>query len=533
MPVQPNPELSRAVLIGTSDFQQDELTQLPAVRNNLTDLAQALTDPVTGILTWEQCTIVDSPDSPDSFMSRLERAAAQAEDLLLVYYAGHGIRHETRDDLYLTVRESNPRRPTGSAVPFAWVRDVIEQSRAESRLLILDCCYSGMALGAMSGGGVDQREIAISGTSVITSSPKNKISLSPPGERNTAFTAELITLLVKGSRREGEPLSVNEVFRSLQASLARRDLPQPKMKSTDTGSDLILRRQPPPKKKPAPPKPAPLPVVTPAPKPVALKPESTPPPVVAAAVAPRPPKVDPPKPKPPVYLPPVQYEPPRMPVSFARPPVDPPTVRTRPVPKPPIPAAAVASSFAGKELAAKALTGSKWTLSKVLSLGLGACLHFGGGFAVGGFIGAIFAPPLSDGAHSDDLSLAIGASVFALVGGLFVYLRWRKSRSRKGGRASLADVFPDLAGAVGKTKTVTLWIGVAFSVGMVLTGFFANPVATPSTTTTVHFSDLSTNASMIVAFFAIGARWGFALFKRYRTRPVAAQVSQPGLELNG
>jgi len=60
-------------------------------------------------------------------------------------------------------------------------------------VLILDCCYSGMAVGAMSTGAIDVREVAVGGTAVITSSPPNKISLSPPGDRHTAFTGELIT----------------------------------------------------------------------------------------------------------------------------------------------------------------------------------------------------------------------------------------------------------------------------------------------------------------------------------------------------
>lgn len=197
----PNPALSRAILIGTSDFQRDDrLPNLPAVRNNLTDLFTALTNRRTGIISPEYCTVVDSPDSPGSFMTRLERVANQAEDLLLVYYSEHGIRHETKNILYLTVHQSNPDSLRGTAVPFDDVRDVIENSPARTKLLILDCCYSGMALGSMSDGGVDQREIAISGTPVLTSSPRNKISHSPPGERNTAFTSALLSLLVKGSR---------------------------------------------------------------------------------------------------------------------------------------------------------------------------------------------------------------------------------------------------------------------------------------------------------------------------------------------
>lgn len=530
MPSLPNPELSRAILIGTSDFLYDELKPLPAVRNNLIDLLKALTDPDTGILTDEQCTTIETPETQRSFMSRLRKPARQAEDLLLIYYAGHGIRYDRLDQLFLTVRETDPAEPTDSAVSFELIRQLIEDSAARTRLLILDCCYSGMAVSAMSAPTLDLSAIRVAGTSVIASSPRNQISHSPPGERNTAFTAELLSLLVNGSRLPGEQLTVDALFRSLEVSMAMRSLPMPKRQSSGTSNDLLLRRTPLPKA--VPPKPVPLPVVAPTPKPVAPPPIAVPKPGPVAAA--KPPKVDPPKP--PVYVPPVQYKPQPVPVSFAYPPVDPPTVRTQPVSRPSVAfpdMSKLVPAIDGKQLAAKALTGTKWTASKVLTLMLSVCLYVGGGFTVGGLIGTIFASPLPGGGSSGDLSMAAGASLFALISGLVVYLRWRRARRRKVGRTSLVDVFPDLGDAVGKSKTVTLWIALGISLVVATVGSFTEPVTTSSATTAVHTSSLSTTASMVTIFLAIGATCGFALVKRYRPRPVEEQVSQPGLELNG
>jgi hypothetical protein len=241
--ISPDPELTRVVLIGTWDYEhEDQLPPLPAVRNNLHDLSRAFTDSNFGITTWENCVTVDTPDSPASFMGRLRKAADQASDVLLVYYAGHGIRHETRNELYLTVRQSDPDGPDGTAVPFTWVRDAIERSAARVKLLILDCCYSGMALGIMSPGGVDARDVEVTGTSVITSTSKNKVSHSPPGERNTAFTGGLVDLLTQGSPFPGEELTVQATYRALRANLARRSFPLPKLKVSDTSGDFLLRR---------------------------------------------------------------------------------------------------------------------------------------------------------------------------------------------------------------------------------------------------------------------------------------------------
>lgn len=241
----PIPELSRAILIGASSFTG--LPDLPAVNKNLADLASALTDPATGILLRDRCTTLLSPDSTAMFMTRLRAVTRQTEDFLLVYYAGHGIRDQLREDrLYLAVRETDPDGPDGTAVLFASFRDAIQDSPARAKVLILDCCYSGMAVGAMSTGAIDVRDVAVGGTAVITSSPPNKISLSPPGDRHTAFTGELITLLNRGLSISGEPLTVLTAYRALQVALAKRQLPHPKLKVTDTSSDILLRRTPPP-----------------------------------------------------------------------------------------------------------------------------------------------------------------------------------------------------------------------------------------------------------------------------------------------
>ena len=349
----PQRELSRAVLIGTSDFQQ--LPLLPAVSNNLVDLRAALTDDEVGILGWEQCAVVDSPDSPTSMISRLRAAATQAQDLLLVYYAGHGIRVGDEEELYLTVRQSNGDSPLDTCVPFEWVRRAVVDSPARTKLLILDCCYSGMALGTMSAPVVDTRQIEITGTTVITSSPRNSVSHSLPGERHTAFTGELITLLRAGSPLPAQPLTVDELFRSLLAAMARRELPHPKKRSDDTSGALQLRRLN-----------APEPVALPEPEPVVVVPE----PVVAW--------------------------PPPEPVRRVE---EPDTIRFKPV-KPPVnlaPIGAVARVY-------------------LPFIGTIVCVGFAD-FALALFVGAAFGTRTSTATGASDLEMAIVMTVLAAVFG--------------------------------------------------------------------------------------------------------------------
>jgi Caspase domain len=274
VPDLPNPERSRAVLIGASRFKH--LPALPSVRNNLTDLRTALTHPQYGIIAPGNCSIVAEPESPLAFMTGLRREIQRADDFLLVYYAGHGLKDEDGHELYLAVGHTDSRELDGSAVAYAWIRRALEAKFARASLLVLDCCYSGMAAGIMSDGGVSAWELRVRGSAVLTSSSRNETSRSPAGHRHTAFTGNMIRLLNHGSPNNGEPLTVNTLYRRMAVALTRQDFPKPQLALTDTSGESLVRRPDPP------PPPVPLPPPVALPPPIALPPSvppAAPPPV--------------------------------------------------------------------------------------------------------------------------------------------------------------------------------------------------------------------------------------------------------------
>jgi hypothetical protein len=181
---------------------------------------------------------------------RLRGAANEAEDVLLVYYAGHGLLG-WNGDLHLAVGETNPDQVAGTAVPFEWVKQTIEESPARTRILILDCCFSGRAVGAMSGDDAALMQIDVRGAFVLTSTTANRVSHAVPGERNTAFTAELVQILSRGVESPYATLRLRDVYRPLKAALARRGLPEPKVDMRDASGDLVLRRPRPQEAAPA------------------------------------------------------------------------------------------------------------------------------------------------------------------------------------------------------------------------------------------------------------------------------------------
>lgn len=442
MPALPNPKLSRAVLIGTSQF--DHLPNLPAVRNNLEDLRTALTDPEHGIIGADKCHIVADPETPRDLMQGLRRVLRTTDDLLLVYYAGHGLRNDAGDKLYLTVRESDSEELDGSAVEFDWVKRALEvDSHARTNLLVLDCCYSGMAAGLMSGEGISRWEIAVRGSAVLTSSPKNKKSHSPEGHRHTAFTGKMIQLLEHGSPLGDEPLTVNTLYQRVAVSLTKENFPEPKIALTETSGELLVRRFTAPPKAPAPttgPFAAPPPAVGPTPGtgPTAIQ---SPPSVASVQLGP----ITGPPPVAPTTGPFVAQAPPR---GFTTAPVPPPPFAA-PLPAPSQPSPATPSQS------------NKW----LRLTGLRALWVLAGLFApmaLGGFVGVV-----TGGTASGDatlLGVGLGATVIL---GVPLWLRRKSwlSLRRELGPPLITRSVPGL---------IVVFVGLALSLMTLIGGLTSN-----------------------------------------------------------
>ncbi|WP_018685007.1 caspase, EACC1-associated type [Actinokineospora enzanensis] len=238
MLVFPDAERSRAVLFGTSGCPRDDgLPDLPAVRENLRDLGARLADPVTGTFREAHCAVLPDPVDAETVGSALAAAADQATDLLLVYYAGHGLL-DARGRLYLALPATTQGSLRYTAVPVDVLREDIGNSGARSRVLVLDCCFSGRAITAMANeraAVVGQLDVA--GTYLMVSSEANSTSAAPVGATHTAFTGALLAAL-----DDAEPLNLDQVFARVDRDLTTRGLPRPSRKEVNTTGAIALTR---------------------------------------------------------------------------------------------------------------------------------------------------------------------------------------------------------------------------------------------------------------------------------------------------
>lgn len=244
----PDPEHSYAVLIGTSSYQSGTLAErpLPAVRNNLTDLAAVLTDPEFGGFRPDHCTVLLDYADGDTVLRALYDNADRATDTLLVYFAGHGLDGPRSKELYLTLANTNPDDALWwrGALAYDEIRRVLlGHCRAANRVMILDCCFSGRAIPETAGADTTGA-FGIHGTYTLTAVGDNQLAYAPPGDTHTAFTGELLTVLRDGVPQGPKLLTLNTVYLELDAALTSRDLHRPRQNNNDTVAGLALTRNP-------------------------------------------------------------------------------------------------------------------------------------------------------------------------------------------------------------------------------------------------------------------------------------------------
>ncbi|MBD2830651.1 caspase family protein, partial [Streptomyces globisporus] len=147
-------------------------------------------------------------------------------DTLLVYYAGHGMRDADSADLYLGLKVAENAGYT--SVAYQHLRAELRLARARRKIVVLDCCFSGRAARTLAATqNVLAAQAAVDGAYVITASPRDRMALAPDGERYTAFTGELLTLLREGLKDGPELLDLDTVFRVLEERLRGKNRPLP------------------------------------------------------------------------------------------------------------------------------------------------------------------------------------------------------------------------------------------------------------------------------------------------------------------
>jgi len=191
----PDPARSQAVLIGAATVPAElELPRLPELHGLLIRLRGRVAS------TVEQPVTLANPRSVAKVRAAVQRAAAAATDLLLVYCAGH-VRSDEDGRPRLLLASTVPGELVATAVSLDELTGYIVSSPAAIKVLLLDC-----------GGWTT----ALPGTAVLASGRSRA-----PRRPSTAFTEALLAAL-----DNPDPPSFVRLRRRIDQELVRRDQPK-------------------------------------------------------------------------------------------------------------------------------------------------------------------------------------------------------------------------------------------------------------------------------------------------------------------
>jgi len=239
-----------ALIIGNTEYTDPRLAHLTAPGKDVEDFARVLKDKEIGAfddvntLVNETSTVVI--ETIDGFFDQ-----KKPDDLLVLYFSGHGIRDEI-GSLYLAFKNTIRSRLRSTAIKSDYIRDAMDQSRSKRQVLILDCCNSGafpQGTKAELGGAMGMTKAFQGyGRFVLTASDATQFAWEGDkviGETdNSLFTYFLVKGLEGEADNDGDGrITVDELYDYAYLEISRLTPKQTPTKSASKQEGEIVLRQ--------------------------------------------------------------------------------------------------------------------------------------------------------------------------------------------------------------------------------------------------------------------------------------------------
>ncbi|MET7294962.1 chaperonin GroEL [Streptomyces griseoloalbus] len=241
----------KALLIATAEYDDPQWNPLKAPLRDAEELAAVLGDP--GIGHYEVTRVLNQPAY--AIQRQLQRffTEARRDDELLVYFSCHGIK-DYDESLYFAGTDTlkEPDLLESYAVPAEFVSRQLQRCRAERKILLLDCCFSGAFRLGAKGDSADldlRGPFAGSGTVVISATDETQLAFElAPAEAGSGgplsvFTSALVEGLRTGAADvDGDGrVSVDDLFRYVSREMrGGRTRQTPKLWILDGVGSLVL-----------------------------------------------------------------------------------------------------------------------------------------------------------------------------------------------------------------------------------------------------------------------------------------------------
>jgi hypothetical protein len=241
-----------ALLIGVSEFAEENLPELPSALKDIQAMQAILQNPELG--GFPSVEILPNP-TRQKMEEAIETLFAnrKKDDLLLLYFSGHGIIDE-KGKLYLVTpgtRKDRGNLRKSTAVAATVLHENMSSSSSKHQVLILDSCFSGAiaeGLAGKSDSRVDiQRELGGEGRAILTSSSAVQKSFHIQGYDLSIYTHYLIEGIQTGAaNQDGDDyISADELHEYAKKKLEQESpLMTPQFFPVREGHKIKLVRSP-------------------------------------------------------------------------------------------------------------------------------------------------------------------------------------------------------------------------------------------------------------------------------------------------
>lgn len=135
----------RALLVANDSYRDPALNGLISPETDAVELAEVLRDPQIGGFAIDDDDVLVNESKP-TVEQAVERLFAEArpDDLVLLYFSGHGVRSRRRRLHFAVPKTDVGSALASSSISASFVKECMADSDAESIVVLLDCCYSGL-----------------------------------------------------------------------------------------------------------------------------------------------------------------------------------------------------------------------------------------------------------------------------------------------------------------------------------------------------------------------------------------------------
>jgi elongation factor Tu len=254
-----------ALLVGTTDYKADPgLRKLVGPALDTERLGRALGNPDIGgfddvqVLTNEPSGVVG--EALEGLLADRDR-----DDLVLLYFSGHGVKDYHHGYLYLALTNTKLNRLGSTALAAQFINDAMLRSPSRQQVLMLDCCYSGAFARGMTvkaGEAVNTPDyFRGQGRAILTASDAMQYALEGESAVGTGIQSRFTSILVDGLENGAADLDgdgqveLEELYDYVLRRMREEAPSQKPNKIMALSGKLYLARNP----NPPAPKPAPLP----------------------------------------------------------------------------------------------------------------------------------------------------------------------------------------------------------------------------------------------------------------------------------